>query len=129
MTVLLLGPTPPQDVKAFNKDTGFEISWKKPCHPISKMVKQFNIQILESQTTDEAFVSGDVYVFMYPNCKPMANYSFKLSTLTTNELESNATEMIEIRTRGRNAIDMNAIIVIVIVRGEIIVCNMYYALL
>ncbi|XP_052064536.1 uncharacterized protein LOC127704473 [Mytilus californianus] len=98
--IFVEGPTPPQDVKATNKGSDVEISWKKPIHPISKFIQHFRITALESKTKVEALVSGSEYVYLLPSCKPMTNYSFQLSTLTSNELESQTSEKIEIQTEG-----------------------------
>lgn len=106
-TSYLLGPTPPIDLKATNKGSAVEISWKKPIHPISKFIQHFKIIALESKTKIEALVSGNEYVYVLSNCKPMTHYSFQLSTLTSNDLESQTSEKVEIQIEGRNTININ----------------------
>lgn len=97
----LLGPTPPQDVKATSKDSSIKLSWTKPVLPILRFVKQFKIRIVEDKTIYAAFVNGDEFMLELSNCKPLTNYSFQLSTITSNELESQATEAIEMQTKGK----------------------------
>lgn len=109
---MLLGPTPPQDVQATTEGPCVRVSWKKPLHPIVKFVKQYTVQIIENETCMHDTVKGDEYVYVISNCKPSTIYSFEISTITLNNLESTLSEKIDIQTQGRTFVVMNKCVTI-----------------
>lgn len=100
ITFSILGPSPPQNVKASNIGTYIELSWTAPLHPIMDFVKNFIIKIQEINNTSCAIVDKDELSFSLPNCKPSAIYRFEVLTYTTNKLFSKASPLLQIETEG-----------------------------